>query len=424
MRDRLVTAAGALLALAIVFVLFFRPVADAPVSRPVSSEPGRNGYLAVARWLEEQNVRVLALRERFVQLPELGLAASGNLLITTLPHVHRVRRAEHETLRRWIAAGNTLLVAAAIDDTPEWATAGDQAGFFDALRILTGLQFTPMERPGAPDAEDAARPFAPFWAPVERDTRIELVRAAEHPLMTGAAALAGYSDEMSQLWRGAPAAGEQRLILRLAVERASRFDALWQTTEGEGHVVLVGSGSAFTNHVVAGADAKYFLASLIRHHVGADGAVIFDDMHQGESVLYDPAAFFGDPRLHATLWFLVAAWLAYVLGSSNRLSDPKTAPSVPRQRDFIAAVGGFMARRLDPRAAGMLLLEEWFAEIRRRRGLPESTQPPWEPLRATPTLSPRLYEDLRNLHARLQGGLHVDLVALHNTLREARKAMG
>ena len=77
-------------------------------------------------------------------------------------------------------------------------------------------------------------------------------------------------------------------------------------------------------------------------------------MHQGLSSLYDASALLRDARLRYTIWFVLAGWLVYVLGGSNRLAPPRSPRSVPKQGDFVGAAGGFMARRLDRGAAGQL----------------------------------------------------------------------
>lgn len=426
MRDRLVTAAGALAALVVVSYLLLQPAAEAPVTRPVSSEPGRNGYLAVTRWLRSRSVEVVSLRERYTALTGAGPAQSGNILVTTLPHLHPVRRAERERLLDWVAAGNTLVMLAALDDTPEWSGAGIdvQGTFFGTLRELAGLDFA-VERPADEADEDAegdgARPFAPSSAPIPADAPVDLVPAGTHPLLDDVETLRGYSDGPSAVWTATPV-DPQRLYLRLAVEGSTGKDAMWQTVLGRGQIIVAASGTLLSNHVIADTDARRFVTNLVRNHLGARGAVVFDDMHQGDSVLYDAAAFYGDPRLHRTLAFLLAGWVVYVLGSTNRIAPPPPAPAVPRQGDFVAAVGGLLARRLDRRDAASLLLEEWFTELRRARGLPAGTEPPWDALRATPAFRPQLVNALRAQYERARQRQKVDLVELHNILQQARKA--
>ena len=422
MKDRLVTAAGAAVALLILYVMFFQSTEE-PVTRPISTETGRNGYAAISTWLERGGIPVGSLRQRFDALIARDPSAAppdfqrrGNVLVTTMPHLLPVRSREHESLKAWVRSGNTLLILAALNDTPEW-TPRNAATFLEDLQIMSGLRFV------ARGAGEAGSPMQrPRPAPVPPATPIELEPVGGHPLMDGVATLRGYSDAQSAVWEPTPWLADE-LLLRFAVERSSGVDAAWHRAYGNGHIITLASGTVLTNHLVAAADSGRFLANIVRHHLEDGGSVIFDDMHQGLSVIYDAAAFYRDSRLHHTLWFLVGAWFVYLLGSSNRLAPPQAPRDAPRQRDFLEAVGGFMARRLDPRDAGLLLLESWFDEVRRAQGS-RGLEPPWDELLATPTLGRETYGRLRRYHETLKKGRPVDLVRLHNTLRSAREAIG
>jgi hypothetical protein len=450
MKDRLVTLLGALLALATLYALFFQRGGEPPITKPLSTEAGRNGYLGLWNWLEREHVRVVSLRNRFTTLlDDASLAESGNVLIVTMPFRTPLRSSEVPPFGEWIGRGNTVLLLAALDDSPEWLTISDQAGFQDELAELTGLRFTTPRAAAraraaqrgarADDADDDAeqeaetgeKPRVPpaaaaaaraRRAPIAARTEIELERAATLPLLAGVESLHGYSDDASEIWvlRDRVRA---KLILRLATESSTGVDALWQMPQGRGQLLVSASGSLLANRNIGEGDARVLVRNLLRYHLGPGGAVIFDDMHQGLSSLYDSAAFLRDERLTATIWFVLAAWLVYVLGSSNRLAPPRTAHSAPRQGDFVAAAGGFMARRLDRRAAGLLLIEEWLDDVRRARGLPPGA-PLWAELEATPTLARRVHEELHAFHSTLKSGRAVDLVRLHNTLKEAREAIG
>jgi hypothetical protein len=258
---------------------------------------------------------------------------------------------------------------------------------------------------------------------VPAESPLELTPIAGHPLMSGIDTLRGYSDRPSSLWSVSDETSN-RLALRLAVEASTGIDAMWQLPVGAGQIVFAASGTLLSNENVAAADARRLIGNLLRYHVAPGGAVIFDDMHQGLSTLYDAAAFVRDPRLRTTALFVVAAWFLWLLGSSNRLAPPAPARTEPRQSDFLAAAGGFMARRLAPRAAGLLLFDEWFAEVRRARDLPPRDEPPWDELAATPALQQSAYRELRDDYERLQSGRPVNLVRLHNSLRHAREAIG
>lgn len=451
MNDRLITAAGALAALAFLYTLFFGGGGEVPVTRPLSTEGGRNGYLALADWLEGEGVAVVSWRERFDALladeaPTAGslagppsglpaadqaaLAPTGNVLFTTMPHSYGLRQSEIQALRAWIRRGNTLLVAAALNDSPEWLAVTDNAVFLTQLAAVTGMPVRELGDPAddegsegdEPGAGDRSGGLPAFF--VEAGEAIVLAPVG-HPLMAGVDSLAGYSDSESTKW--VPAAGATfggRPYFRLAVDTAADSDAGWQIPAGDGHVLLLASGSLFANHLIADADSGQFIANLLAHHLGPGGAFVFDDIHHGLTTLYDPAAFFDDSRVHATIGFLIAAWFVYLLGATNRVAPVRPERGEPRQADLLAAVGGFMARRLGRRQTGLVLFENWFREIRRRRGLADAAGAPWEALAATPTLSRQLLSRLRADYDRLRQGDPVDLVALHNLIRKARKAIG
>jgi len=425
MRDRLVTLLGALLALVIVYAQFFQRPGEPPVTKPLSTEAGRNGYLALRNWLEREHVSVVSLRNRYSTLrDDESLPKGGNVLIVTMPFRTPLRQSEVVPLQLWLLDGNTVVLLAALDDSPEWLPLADQLDFRRDLSELTGLRFTtPREdaaaaRGGPSQAPPAARFARP---PIAARTAIELEPAVEHPLLAGVAALHGYSDDASELWSLSP--DPSRLVLRLAAESSSRNDALWETPYGKGEIIVAASGSLLANRNIGEGGARELVRNILRYRLGDGGAVIFDDMHQGLSSLYDASALLRDARLRYTVWFVLAAWLVYVLGTSNRLAPPRVPRSVPRQGDFVAAAGGFMARRLDRGAAARLLLDEWLDEVRRARGLPRGT-PPWPELEATPTLARSVYEELHAYDRTLAKGGAVDLVRLHNSLLKAREGIG
>jgi Domain of unknown function (DUF4350) len=426
MRDRLVTLLGALLALAIVYALFFQRPGEPPVTKPLSAEAGRNGYLGLWTWLEREHVRVVSLRDRYSTLREHASPSQrGNVLLVTMPFRTPLRRSEIEPLQAWLRDGNTVLVLAALDDSPDWLPLADQTDFRNDLAALTGLRFTTPSEEAAARAAEPRQPAPrrlPARPPIEARTAIEIEPAVEHPLLAGVSPLRGYSDDASEVW-SAYKPDASGLVLRLATESSSGNDALWERPYGRGEIVVAASGSLLANRNVGEGGARELVRNLLRYRLGEGGAVIFDDMHQGLSSLYDAAALLRDPRLRYTIWFVLAAWLVYVLGASNRLAPPRTPRSVPRQGDFVAAAGGFMARRLERGAAGRLLLDEWLDEVRRARGLPRGT-PLWAELERTPTLARGVYEELHGYEQALADGGAVDLVRLHNTLMKAREAIG
>ena len=125
MKERLVTLGLALGALALFYILFLpKPASeDAAPALPLSTEMRPDGYLAAWRWLTAESIPVAALHERYDGLlaGSASQAATGNVLLTILPHKLPVRPEEAAQLDSWVERGNTLLVMAALDDTPAWA---------------------------------------------------------------------------------------------------------------------------------------------------------------------------------------------------------------------------------------------------------------------------------------------------------------
>jgi hypothetical protein len=429
MKDRLVTLLGALLALAIVYSLFLKRPDEPPVAKPISTEAGRNGYLAVWRWLEREHVKVVSLRNRYpTLLDDSSLAETGNVLIVTMPFRLPLRQAESEAFRSWVQRGNAVLLLAALDDSPDWAGNDDPVQLARQLSSLSRLTFPPfaIQQSASVAANNAGQGNTPatpaHLQPIAPHTRIELDPRSEHPLLSGVGPLYGYSDDAADIWT-AQNPDPERPVLRLGTESTTGADAIWQVPMGDGEIIVAASGSLLANRNVGEGGTRDLVRNILHYRLGDGGAVIFDDMHQGLSSLYDPAALLRDSRLHYTIWFVLAAWLVYVLGTSNRLAPPRVPRSVPKQGDFVAAAGGFMARRLDRSAAGRLLLDEWLDEVRRARGLPRGA-PLWPELEATPTLARGVYEELHAYDRTLAGGGAVDLVRLHNTLLKAREGIG
>src|SRR5690606_24886892 len=136
--------------------------------------------------------------------------------------------------------------------------------FLEDLQIISGVRF--REQTASNERGTAAR-----RAPIGAGTAVELEPVDGHPLMEGVEMLRGYSDGESALWRPIMPESASMLLLRLAAERSSGLDAGWERRYGNGHIVVVASGTILTNHLVADSDAGRFLSNAVRHHVRADG---------------------------------------------------------------------------------------------------------------------------------------------------------
>ena len=408
MRDRLVTALGALLALAAVIAVALADY-DPPPSRPTSVESGPNGYRALRDWLRESGVATASHRHPWEALDDYG---SGNLFVVSLPQQTRMQDGEAQAMRQWVAAGNALLLMAALDDTPDWSQATPALRFFnDDLDALARLRFEAQE-----DRDERLLELGVS----DQETKVELTAVEAHPLAEGVSNLVGVTDGPASVWQ-VVAAGEE-VRLRVAVVTPYGTDAFWHIPLGRGHVFVSALGSLFTNRAIGEVDNAALFANLVRHHVAPDKAVIFDDMHQGLSALYGPETFYRDPRLHISIAFVLALWFLYMVGTWNRLAPVRDAAREPGQQDFVRAVGGFLARKLSPVDAGRMLFASWFRAI---QGHPTSfEQPPWHRLEANPITNGALLDMLKQDHARLSAGKKVQLRQLHNRIRRLTESMG
>lgn len=428
MRERLGTVALALGALALFWGLFLprpRPAEPQP-SPPLSSEGGPNGYLAARRWLDAQQVPVRILRDRYTALAAAhnSPAPTGDLLIVTFPLRMAPRRAEFEALDDWIAAGNVLLVMAPLDDTPDWVVgaAGDPLA---PLARITRLVFDPRQVAAPPAAGSAAAAVtgpagsgaagsgdaaASEEPPIEAGTTIALVPRGAHPLLAGVRRVAAVTDYDTAYWRASPQDGSP--LLHLAEVEGDGRAALWLKAQGRGQIIVSALSRPFTNRELGQADNARLLANLVAWSRAGGGAVIFDDAHQGAVAFYDPQAFFADPRLHGTLYVLLALWLAFVAGARPlRPTLPTWRPV--RDTALVVAGAGLLARSVEPADAALRLFENFFADLRHRLGRGADEPPPWDWLERQAAVAAPVLARLRTLHARTSAGRRVALPEVH-----------
>jgi hypothetical protein len=442
-KDRLLTLALALGALAAFYVVL-APKPAMPqenVTRPLSIEGGPNGYLGLQRWLTSEGIAVVSLRERYGRLSALTPGvSSGNLLITTAPHIYPLRKSEAEPLQTWIEAGNTLFVLAGLSDTPEWSMGeGQDAGFISHMKTMTGLTFTQIPDPAQKQEGDEKEGDAKDGEAKEsdakdggvqqnkRDALLALARLAEplkiesapngeHPLLDGVRSVVAVSEFRSARWQ---ASSERAVLLELASDHASGTPALWLMPYGDGQVVVSAYGSLFTNKVLGERDNARLLANVTRWALGDNGRVILDDAHQGLVSFYDPDKFFGDSRLHRSLLWLLALWLVFVLGPRRLRGTTRTWNPLD-VTSFVRATGGFMARVLRPAGAGQQLFANFFNEIRGRLGLAADGAPLWEWLAGHAVIPAADLDRLQELHRRIAARRRVDIAELHNLIARVR----
>jgi hypothetical protein len=342
-----------------------------------------------------------------------------------LPYYTPAREGEISNLKAWIDRGNTLLVLASLNDTSDWSFAA-RTDFINDLYTLTDTWFSAETLVEDQDGDDET--FDPEYLNLFDDEtgeqRYDILPSSNHPLMRNVDVMMAVSDRITSIWVPSVRSAESDLLLELATMADTDTPMIWQRKFGEGQIVIVGSGTALSNRIVADTDNHAFVANVVADHLAADGRFIFDDMHQGLSSLYDPDAFFGDSRLQATIWFVLLFWLLYIVGSSNRLLSPRSGKNPLQQADFLHAVGSFISNHASRSEAGLWMYRSWFNDVRRHMHLPVNGDPVWDELAAFRTLDPALLDRLRRQHRKLVDGRKLDPVDVHNTIYLARKAIG
>ena len=413
MRERLITLVCALGSLLLFAALFVRGqgLDSRRVALPTTIERHGNGLAGAISWLAAEGIRTVSLRERFDTLAKRwDLPRAGNLLIVTLPVATPFRVQEAGAVDHWVRAGNTLLVLAALSDAPDWGRGG--LSIHNDLQLLTGLDFEAVRR--AEGSENAAARMIEASRELAQPQRGTLVPNRPHPYLRGVQSVVAWSDYPPQAWTvRVPRDG---FVLSLAHQSETGEGVLWVRPVGSGTLIVSGFGSLFSNRALAVADNARLLANIVGATVRSDGAVLFDDEHQGLAAAYDPGKFYNDPRLYGTIGVLAAVWLIWVLGST-RLRLPATRVPAPREAELVRATGGFLARVLRPAAAARRMFEHFFRRLsaRTHRGA-QGDGLPWEWLEHHPRLARADVQQLKDWYAQAYSGQRVPLTALHNLI--------
>jgi hypothetical protein len=427
MKERLITLLGALLAVYLVIMLLMPPQrSQENVSVPTSADAGTDGLLGLKRWLDKAGVPTLSLRERYTRLGKIGAAANGgNLLIVTLPQAAPARFQEVLQLRRWLDQGNDLLLLAAANDFPAWLRQvpdRDIHTFTESLGFRLNVKSTEPKEPEDKkrkrrDFKQALKDIREDFKPAERIA----VPAETHPAIQGVREVGLKAHRVGNPHRLEPLG--TRLTDPLLKDRDSGEPVLWHLRVGTGNAWVFSHAEVFGNTSLGQRDNARLLENILGLSLRDKGAVIFDDMHQGLSSLYDESAFFRDPRLHKTLWFALGLWLLWVMGHGNRIG-----PVVERARpaaavDLVRAVGGFFARRLDERGAARRLLDQFLTEVCALRGWPRDPGTAWARLAELPGLDERALTELRTQQERLKQDKPPDLRGLCHSVAILRKGL-
>jgi Domain of unknown function (DUF4350) len=414
LKQRAVTLLLVIGALVVFYALFFpKPGGlDNAAPPPLSTENGPDGLAGMRQWLVLAHIPVASLRERYEGLDRLTPAGTGNVLITSLPQRLPMNTPEAQALGRWVERGNTLVVLAALDDTPRWA-AGAGPELIAELARITRFDFFLR------DTSRAASLRSLFGS-----STLLVQPRGRHPLLMGVHEVRDVSALPAARWIGSPAAGAAALaIAERRATRADERDALvWVEPRLAGQEIVCAFAAAFSNAQIAQADNARLLANIIAWSRAPAGRVIFDDAHQGLVDFYDPQAFFSDPRLHDTLWWILLLWLVWVLGSQTLRNQEGVARPVD-ETALIEASGRFYSAQVSTHEAARRLLTNFFDEVHRRLRQTQDGSPPWEWLATQSAVAPATLAALRECQARLAAGGRVNLWQVQNLLAQIRRSI-
>lgn len=433
MKDRLITIAGGLLAFALVVVLLVPVQRDefVEVSRPLSTDRGRAGLQGLQRWLDQGGVQTDVLARRYTALASrLDLSPRGNLLVISLPQHTPSRLDEREALRTWLAQGNSAIVLVAAGDVPRWTMASvasstreflESFGFeLDAPPESEEQQHGEREASGQQrESRDLSAMDLQAWLEAEP---VELVPRYRHPLTRGVEVVQARSVRKLDLGWYLTGAKRGRVVMPLLAE-AGAGAAFWEARVGNGRIWVSRYSDLFSNAALGEADNARFVANLVTASLVRSGRVIFDDMHQGATDLYDARAFFADPRFINTMLVMVGFWLLYLVGRSRRLAPARHA--VPRYyaADLAHAMAGFFVRRLSVTTVQRQLFAFFFNDIRSRYGLPTNGQPVWSMLSGMSRVSRNDVDALRRHYEQAAIGRKPNLVALARLMQRTRESL-
>jgi len=419
MKDHLIALAGALVSLYLVIALLMPPPPAEleRASRPSTEDRGPQGLYGLQHWLAQSDVPVKSFRLRYDELALETGSSGGNLLVISLPQRIVAREKEKEHLLSWVSLGNHALVLAAVHDAPPWAGApalGPINGFLSDL----GVRFIPSDRNSAPPSERRRRALRALLEDEETAPTRSLLPGARIPLLRGVEHLEARNAVAERYRLRAQSAEQLHLILLRDAE--TKEPDFWAVRIGDGRLWLSSYSGLFNNEGLSVAGNAQLIANLVSALRGPNGKVLFDDMHQGLSAIYDPRAFFGDSRLHDSLLFLFVFWLLYVVGRSNRLGPVVQRPEPPRAIAFVRAAAGLLARRLTRPAAAQALLAAFFNDLRAHHGLPLNGEPAWDLVRRVATPS-----ELATLEGwqHTVGGRRPNLLALTQLLTGLRRKL-
>jgi hypothetical protein len=250
--------------------------------------------------------------------------------------------------------------------------------------------------------------------PVE-PIRSNLIPNRPHPYLEAVHRAAAFSDFPPLQWSmKVPRDG---FMLALAHQESTEEGVFWARPLGAGTLLVSGFASLLSNRALGLEDNARLLANIVAATTIAGGSVIFDDEHQGLSAAYDPAKFYKDRRLYATLAIVAAVWLVWVLGGTQ-LQAPAVHVPAPHETQLVRDTGLFLARVLRPAPAARRLFDNFFLGIRGvlHDGHSIEEAALWGWLEQHPRLAPSDVAQLKSWYVQAYADQKVPLVRLRNLI--------
>jgi len=427
MKDRVISLLGALAALYIFVAIFIHPQASDFIeqSRATSEDQGVIGLNSLYTWLEHSGVPVYRLQRRYGELgQQKTLARSGNLLVVTLPQIKPVRDNEINQLRNWVARGNNLLVIAASSDSQLLNPSLPYQ--YNTNKLLRKFGFRLHFVPFSKEETKKNRSLKNLGEMAENqssDRAIELVPVGNNELTKGIKQVFAKTHRYFAPVYTLTSVPHNRASLALFKSREKSDPAFWEIRYKQSRIWISRFAFLFSNSQLAKADNARLIANLVNASLSGGGKVIFDDMHQGSTELYDEHSFFHDSRLHNSIWFVLAFWLVYIIGHTNRIAPVSRPETNPRAADFVYAMANLFARRLNRVASARLLFSHFFDWIRLKYSLPTNGQPVWQLLERTERLDKKDVATLKQYFSDVQKNRKVSLVKLVNRMQKIRSTL-
>lgn len=278
-----------------------------------------------------------------------SIPADARVWILVDPQAGFTRR-EADDLLKWVKSGGTLVWAVPLLTTNGSAFSSSNSGQQKLLNALKTSQTPSTSFVPRPNDD----PLPPL-SPLQQST-------------------------VSEYWSGAKkvsGSNEGMQINRAHLEIAgSPVDTQLATNPyGKGRVFVAPDALLFTNYALSKPDNSVLVTNLIRVHVPS-GTIYFDERNHGEDLKVEITPnllyyLWRPPLRYALLQLLVAGLLLWAY-FGRRLGAPVPLPGggpVTRASQFAAAMGALFQKANRPRAASVIIGDNFRRQLTRRLGL-------------------------------------------------------